>query len=270
MLGFVVTIKSPKVSNSWETVCQLFERTAKSICNQTNFNFTLIVVCHEKPQIEFEHSNLQYITVADLPIPTTLIEKRLDRMHKFIKGIRLAQELGCSHIMGADSDDCVSKYLANFISKNKQSHGYFLKKGYWYQNNSNVIKEMRKGFHEGCGTTHIIRSDFYDVSDQTLARIPAQISSEDQIPTDIYDLYYNHRYYTRGVESKGGSLEPLPFFGAIYIRETNENLSSEDLVNVEKHKNVSLKSRLLRMKAHLFDCRKLTPEIREEFGLYNL
>lgn len=170
-----------------------------------------------------------------------------------------------------DADDCVSKFLADFVLSNqKQSCGYFMQRGYVYQNNSNIIKVMRKGFHQYCGTSHIIRSDLYDVSDETLSKIPARITSRSQIPKDIHDLYFSHRDVTKAVESKGRTLEPLPFFGAVYILGNNENMSSEDVVNIEKRKRMSLKSRLLRIKASWFDRRKLTPEIREEFGLYDV
>ncbi len=36
-------------------------------------------------------------------------------MHKFIRGIRLAKDLGCSYIMMVDGDDCISKFLTDFI-----------------------------------------------------------------------------------------------------------------------------------------------------------
>lgn len=270
MLGFVVPIKSRKISKSWDNLSLLFERTAKSICNQTHPDFRMIVVCQEQPNIKFEHPNLQYLTVdLGLPVPTTIVEKRVDKMYKIIAGVRWAKEIGCAHIMLADGDDCVSRCLADFVAQNKSVYGYFFKRGYCY-NNSNVIKIMRKGFHHYCGTTHIIRSDLYDVSEATLARIPDSITSPNQIPQDIHDFYYCHRYFARAVESKGGHLEPLPFVGSIYILGNRENLSSEDIINIEKRKNMSLKVRLLNLKASLLDYRKLTPEIRQEFGLYDL
>ena len=138
MLGFVVPLKSAKVSKSWEQVSQLFERTARSICNSTNPNFKVVVVCHEKPNINFEHSNLQYIKV-DIPIPTTFVEKRGDKMHKFIRGIRLAKDLGCSYIMMVDADDCISKLLTDFILKSQPSYGYFMNRGYCYSENNQFI-----------------------------------------------------------------------------------------------------------------------------------
>lgn len=279
MLGFVVPIKSPKVSKSWQAVSLLFERTARSICNQTNPDFRVIVVCHDKPKINFEHPNLYYIIAEDLPVPTavsdeefshaeTMIEKRLDKMKKFVRGITLAQEMGCSHIMLVDSDDCVHSSLADFISQNTESYGYVLQSGYRYKNNSNFIRVMRKGFHQYCGTSHIIRSDFYDLPDERLANLPSQMTSLDQIPKDIHDLYYAHRHFADAIKAQGASLEPLPFLGAVYISNNTENISAR--YNINNRKNMSLKSRVLRLKASLFDQRFLTPKIRDNLGLYPL
>jgi hypothetical protein len=71
VLVFVIPLKSARVSNSWERVTQLFERCVKSVCNQTSPNFHVIVVCHEKPKIEFTHSHLTYITVDFSPANET-------------------------------------------------------------------------------------------------------------------------------------------------------------------------------------------------------
>jgi hypothetical protein len=268
MLGFVVPIKSPKVSKSWQTVSLLFERTARSICNQTNPNFRVIVVCDEQPDPEFKHPKLDYITIPDLPVPTTWVEKHGDKMYKVIRGIERAKELDCSHIMLVDSDDCVSNRLAECVSKNIEAYGYVFESGYRYKNNSDLIRVMRKGFHQYCGTSHIIRSDFYDLSDERLANLPNPITSLDQLPKDIHDLYYAHRRFAQAMDVKGASLEPLPFIGAVYIYNNTENISVN--FHLDKQKNMSIKSRILRLKATLFDHRLLTPQLKEELGLYEL
>lgn len=79
MLVFIIPIKSARVSSSWELVSKLFERTIKSVCNQTIPDFRVIIVCHEKPNIKFEHSNVTYIEV-DFPIPTLLINMTSTRL----------------------------------------------------------------------------------------------------------------------------------------------------------------------------------------------
>lgn len=70
MLTFVIPVKSERVSSNWSKFCRLFERTLISVCNQTDTNFKVIVVCHEIPQIEFKHNNVCYLH-ADFepPIP---------------------------------------------------------------------------------------------------------------------------------------------------------------------------------------------------------
>ena len=271
MLAFVVPIKSRKVAKSWSNTCLLLERTARSICHQTHPDFRMIVVCQERPEIKFEHPKIQYLEMnVDMPVPTTIVEKRVNKMHKIIAGICLAKASGCSHIMVTDGDDCVSKSLAGLVAPNQSVNGYFLKAGYIYYGDHDVIKVMRKGFHHYCGTSHIIKSDLYDVSEKNLARIPSSITSHYQIPQDIHDLYYCHRYFAGALEAKGFKLEPLPFLGSIYVLSNGENLSSEDQHTIEKRKRSSLKSRLLKLKASLFDYRPLTPQLRDEFGFYDL
>ena len=63
MITFLVPVKSSRVSKSWDLFSNLFERTLKSITNQTSDNFRVVVICHEKPITDFEHPNVEYIHV---------------------------------------------------------------------------------------------------------------------------------------------------------------------------------------------------------------
>ena len=68
MLVFVIPVKSPLVSKSWNRFSKLFERCIQSVCNQTSPDFRVIVVCNEKPNTQFNHPHIQYIEV-DFPPP---------------------------------------------------------------------------------------------------------------------------------------------------------------------------------------------------------
>lgn len=256
MLVFLIPLKSPKVAKSWELTSKLFERCVKSVCNQTSSDYQVIVICHEKPKIEFNHPHLEYIEVEFKPPDLTIESKRLDREHKILRGLlhNRNSKRSC-HIMAVDADDCVSKHLAQFVSRNSQANGWFLKKGYFYQENSKFIRIMRKGFDRYCGTSHIIREDLYDLP-ETL--------NEEELTKHIFN-YYRHRQIQGTLAIKGIKLEPLPFAGAVYI-QNGENI----YLGVETKKNtIKLKSRLLRMKA-LLDNRLITKKIRHEFSLYNI
>ncbi len=128
MLVFVVPIKTPQASKSWERVSQLFERCAISLCNQTSQNYTVIVVCNEQPRIEFHHPNITYIEVdfgvANEPDPISI--GHTDKGRKILRRLIHAQEFSPSHTMAVDADDCVSKHLAEFVDKNQNSYGWFI------------------------------------------------------------------------------------------------------------------------------------------------
>ena len=55
MLVFLIPIKSYKIANSWIELSKMIERCLGSVCNQTSLEFKVIVVCHERPDINFYH-----------------------------------------------------------------------------------------------------------------------------------------------------------------------------------------------------------------------
>ena len=257
MLVFIVPLKSSKVSTSWNSVCQLFERCVKSICNQTSKDFRVIVVCHEKPQINFTHSHVEYIEV-DFPIPTSKYDsKEKDRTRKILTGLINAKKLNPSHIMFVDADDCLNRKIAEFVNLNSQANGWFVKKGYLYRNGMNSVRLMRKGFDQYCGTSNIIRYDLFGIN---------QTKVEDEIVEKIHNNY-RHREIKDTLAQKGAVLEPLPFAGAIYVIGNGENIYYEN-AGIQK-KSMSFKTKLLRMKA-LLDNRLLTKSFRNEFGLWDI
>lgn len=256
MLVFIIPLKSPQVSKSWTKVCQIFNRTIQSICNQSIGEFRVLVVCSEKPNIKFNHNFITYIQV-DFPIPASDYEsKELDRTRKVLTGLIYAKQLNPSHIMCVDADDCVSRHIAEYVKQHPQSYGWFIKKGYVYKDGANIIRIMRKGFDQFCGTSHIIRYDCFD--------LPETVDEDEHIQL-IYK-YYLHRQVRNTLANKGIAIEPLPFAGAVYVVGNTENI----YVGVEDQgRKISLQTRLLRMKA-LFDNRLLTRSIREEFGLFDV
>ena len=52
MLCFITALKSKAVASDWIRVCELFESTLRSAYNQTDPDFRIIVVCHERPDLK--------------------------------------------------------------------------------------------------------------------------------------------------------------------------------------------------------------------------
>lgn len=137
MLVFVVPVKSKTVTSDWSSFSKLVNRCINSICNQTNFNFKIIVSCHEIPETNFnDDSRVEFLNV-DFPPPImknnhkdNLQAKRADKSKKVKFAADYAMKLGAQYIMTVDSDDCISNKICDFVFKNAADSilGWYVKK----------------------------------------------------------------------------------------------------------------------------------------------
>ncbi len=257
MLVFIIPVKSPAISPDWSLFSRLFERCLRSVCNQTSPNFKVVVVCNQKPETTFESPQVEYLTV-DFPAPGTekvslLIgvqsPKEADKAKKILAGLAYAKKFNPSHTMVVDSDDCISKDIAKFVEQNPDADGWYIKKGYVYKEGKNYIYLNLKNFNHLCGTSIIIKYDL------------AELLIND-------GKHYDHC----AVSLKNGiQLQPLPFIGAIYSIENQENyrMTGEAIKELKNHNYQKGISFLLKkiMKYRLFI---LSNSIRQKFGLYKL
>lgn len=256
MLVFIVPVKSQKVSNSWELVSKLFERTLKSLCHQNSPDFRAIVVCHEKPLVEFNHPHVTYVEV-DFPAPapdSSYQLKELDKGRKILTGLFHARKFNPTHTMIVDADDCVSKNLAKFVSQNPQHNGWFVDKGYVYQQGSKFIYFRNRYFNKWCGTCNIVRYD--------LQEVPEDI---DKIYPELNSYYGNHRKVADIMYETGREIVPLPFPGALYTIGNQENIYQTGFQKIH-----GLNQGILFKMKDAFNYRLLTRSIREEFSFYEL
>lgn len=265
MLVFIIPLKSAKISDSWKQVSKLFERTIRSVCNQTSPEFKVIAVCHEKPEIEYEHPNITYIKV-DFPPPTWEGEikqgytsKDTDKQKKIFIGLTYASQFNPTHIMFVDADDCVSKHLAEFVKQNPNSHGWMFEKGYEYVDGSKSIFLRQRGFNYRCGTSSIIKYDL--------------VAPEENLKVDDIDnrwLYHGEPIET-ALCKKGYSWELLSFLGSVYITDHGSNMVNQKHLQLQRANSISEKLGVyLRIVGKKLLSQSLTNSIREEFGLYDV
>jgi hypothetical protein len=262
MLAFIIALKSKTISNSWTLVSDLLERTLRSACNQTSQNFVVVVVCNEKPDVQFEHPKIHYVMVDFIP-PAISIEgeiskgyenvhsqdvanKTADKVKKCLRGIEYAQQFSPTHLMMTDADDCVSNRLAETVAKDSACDGWVLRKGYMYREGSRFLVVNRRRFNHVCATSVIIKNGLESLLFQT-----------------------NPYFYLASFETLAGAdLKSLPFSGAVYSMLNGENmLMSAETFSQMKSQIISsiplLFQRLLRFYPWI-----LTPSIINEFGLY--
>lgn len=259
MLAFIIPLKSQKASNSWELTSKLFERCIRSVCNQTLSNFRVIVVCNEIPKVEFTHPNITYIEVDFFPKELKPRAKDIDKGRRILTGVISAKKLNPSHIMVVDADDLISNRLAEFVNQNPQCNGWFVDRGYVYQEESKFVYLRASSFHRWCGTDSIIKYELY--------KFPGNNEKE---ALEFYDYYQNNEYYQHrdivdNMIKNGTPLEPLPFAGVIYSIGNGDNTYQSSLDKLH-NQNRGL---LFRLKDFV-NFRLITSAIQKEFNLYSI
>lgn len=265
MLVFIIPLKSKAIARSWPLVCQLLERTLRSVCNQTSPHFRVVVVSNELPQITFEHPALHYVQV-DFPPPVLIPQEQeqlkgyeqitgmsianqdADKCRKLQVGIRYAQRFQPTHLMMMDADDCVSNRLGALVEREPKCDGWVMRKGYVHRENSPFLYTNLYNFNQVSGTSVIIKNELHSLLFKT--------------DVELYSPYFD--------ELPAANIKPLPFIGAIYSIMNGENtlmsastfseMKSQIFTNLPK-----LVQRLTRYRIGI-----LTPAIVKEFGVYNV
>ena len=265
MITFIIPIKSKQVSTDWPYFCKLYERTLKSIFNQTNENFNVLAVCHEIPEIEFKHHKLHYLQV-DFEPPSTninnkrknLLQKRIDKAKKLKEGAQFCiKHYSSEYVMTVDSDDFISNKIAAFISNylntpNKSVPGWYVKFGYIYFENRNLLVKTRK-FNELCGSSLIVKPDLI-----------------------IYFVDFNSNvvfHHQKTNLNNHITLQKLPFRGGIYdlINGENTRMDISEVKRVNRHRDWASKAGLYRLYKKIQNYRPafITEKLRKEYNFYN-
>jgi len=262
MLVFIIPVKSAQVSGSWGNFSKLFERTLKSVSNQTSNNFKIVVVCHEKPETNFTHKNLEFIQISFSPPKLHPSDneknnamKEEDKSKKILAGAEHAKKYNPDYVMVVDADDCISNKIVAFVDKNmgEKEVGWHFNKGYLYREGDKFITLNKKNFNTLCGTCIIVK------------------------PAYIEDIFINktHLLYVHKTTKlkNGASLKPLPIPGAIYSVGNGENhfMSANKMVSLNKGSIFSLKTiKGIIRKIKKYRFKRLSTSIKAEFGIYNL
>ena len=260
---FIIPVKSAIISPSWPRFSKLFERCLKSVCQQTDQDFKVVVVCHEKPDIEFQHPNIYYHQVHFTPpvpendtiIKLTSSAKEADKAKKILAGIEFGEQFNRPYAMVVDADDCISNQIVSFVKDHAAEPGWYFNSGYIYKEGSKVIFKKMKAFNGLCGTSIIVKTPY-------LKNI---VSS---------DLYFRH---TKCKLDSGIELQILPFEGAIYTINNGENhFMTENTVKYLKSGATMPKKSYVKKLVKIFDRALnyrvwfLNKSLKQQFGLYQI
>lgn len=210
---------SKKVSNNWEMVTTLFNRTLWSCFNQTDPNFRIIIACHEIPKLTKTYDErVEFIRVSEKqsPIPKTQLEKMIDKGYKTHTLAMRVRELGGGYAMLVDADDLVSCRLAEFVNNHPDESGFFVKTGYVYFVGDDYMKVLPRF---SSGSAFIVNYAIKDLPESYPDVITPNCDENECI------MRKRHGGVVAACNSAGRPLKPLPFKAAVYVLGSGENWS---------------------------------------------
>jgi hypothetical protein len=253
MLCFIMALKSPAASANWSVVERLFEQTLISVCSQTDSDFRVIVVCNQVPRLQSPpHASVQFL-VRDLPVPTKKTTM-LDKWAKLAHGVVAAGELAPDFVMLMDADDLVSNQLSAFANRNRQSNGWIFKTGYHWSYGSRFAR-LSNDFN--CGTNAIVNSRYI--------RFPKTVDERSRL--DCIILKNGHTTIEAAMRQQGTPLDPLPFPGAIWVKDHGDNWTTLTFDASPPKRFRSHVRAALNNLSNISQQRFITTSLRREFGL---
>ena len=261
-LTFIIPVRHPDNSRDWPQQISNLQETAASIANQTHHGWRAIVVANTcaalpalPPQFEVERVGFPpnpHHERAGLDLEQFYDAVRLDKGRRILAALLKARQ--SRFIMVVDDDDFVSRQLTGFAAGHPDSNGLIIRNGLVWGNGGSIL--YRHGDFSGfCGTSHIIRTDLYD--------IPASFGAATE--TYIKTMLGSHRFIESYLAAKGTQLEPLPFLGAVYRTGHAGAHSKSSQILPKFIFNWENLRRPYAMPKHLARLRLLSPALRREF-----
>jgi len=238
MVHFILPLRSPEVSEDWNTIEELCTRCIKSIKRQKCKQFSIQLVCNRVPEEIYEGKNLNILR-ADYKIPSSKKEMRRDKGVKSIDGIVKCKKEKGDYISILDPDDRVGKNLVKNILHTKDYDLKILNKGYvWPYKRKFIFKwnGLSISFHRYNGKNMPIGRD----------------------DCDDYIIMKNHSNKEDIAKERGLSVSKIDYRGYCYITDTKDNHSGTSFTSL-LHKKRFIKK--------LIGLRPLSSYAMKEFGI---
>ncbi|PZE21643.1 glycosyltransferase family A protein [Paenibacillus xerothermodurans] len=163
-VAFGISLKSKRVSRNWGRVQTNLARTLRSILNNTDSHYRVVVAGHEKPRIkELKHRKVHWLSVK-FKRPTGPGGFSRDKMRKRrVIGAYLRKVGYSGYFMPLDADDWIHYRFVELIRKLPKADAFIFRSGLMI----NVVRKevwwRKDRFFIGCGSSamhHFKTKDF--------------------------------------------------------------------------------------------------------------
>jgi hypothetical protein len=256
MFYFGIPLRAQESSRDWNTVCERFNATIHSILRQTSPEFTVLVACHQIPDLGIPYDSRIRFLQADFDAPSLQAydAHMVDKGRKIHLILSTIKRLGLGYFMAVDADDLVSGRIVEFVQQRQEVPGWLIRFGFEYQVGRDFV-QLNPVINRHCGTTNIVQLRGDDLPDDMT----------DMDATDVSKRYVMrrwHRTWPVGFAELGRRFRTLPFPGCIYVTGYSDNYSRNAFGGVRRDR-FTLRRAILMASPRI----ALKKEIRNEFGL---
>lgn len=261
-LTFVIPIRHPDNLRDRDVQVKILQKTFKSYTAQTCDSWRAVIVANPGTPLPDLPEGFDVAWVDYGPNPQHELKQHnfQEALHFFLfdKGRRVWSGIKAfpdsRYFMVMDDDDLVSRDLTKYVRDNSGPNGWFLNKGYGIDPNGAFAMSIDR-FHKTSGSSHIVRADLYPLPDK----------DDESFRKYVMVWLGAHGGITELFEAIGKPLEPLPFYGAVYmVNNPNSHSNSNSMLR----QYVLNKNSLLRpwtLPGKIAKLRRVNTKFKEEF-----
>ena len=214
LVTFVIPVRHQSNAKDWQALKARLSVTLASIAAQTSDDWEGIVVANRGADLPEMPKGFR-AELVDFP-PNALHDRdgvkdlepyydatRMDKGRRILTGMLAGRD--SRYFMVVDDDDLVSRDIVEYVSRHDGANGWAISHGYVWTEGGRLLFG-HDNFHRICGSSHIIRSDLYELPESLEAAdadwLKARVGS--------------HIRHVGTLAERGTPLAYLPFVGAIY------------------------------------------------------
>ncbi|TXC92794.1 hypothetical protein FS935_00920 [Metabacillus litoralis] len=152
---FAISLKSKRASRNWQRVQNNLAKTLRTIFNNTDQHYRIIIAGHKKPTIpELKHSRVTWLKVKFPPPLNSKGYSRDKLLKRNVIGSHLRRIGYTGYFMPVDADDWIHHRFVEYIRKCPKTDAFVFNSGFMV-NVSNQEVWQRNRFYIGCGTSQL-------------------------------------------------------------------------------------------------------------------
>jgi hypothetical protein len=218
--SFAIPLRSRATARNWTKVCQLLNHTLASVLRQDDQDFSIVIACHDVPDIPLIHDPRIEVLVMDVPTPQSLKEQMRDKGRKKRACAAAFRKRGGGFLMFLDADDMVSRRLVSSVRGTPPRFGYLVDIGFQFSASTGSYHPLDR-LYRRCGSCAIFRFSRDDLPEQGDSAIHS-----------VSDEFKDHTRWSDIARDLGRPLEPLGWRAVVYVVETGESYVDQALIEL--------------------------------------